>query len=118
MMPKWFQEIEKTTTLLPLISIMWKQFVLHVMLWLLGLYLTSLNHPQRFLTGWKMCIQQQIYDQTISTLIKHTWSFKLLSAMALGIFGQRQLTLLLILITISIIEPVTTFVTSGEILHH
>ena len=27
---KWFQKIEKTTTLLPLISIVWKQFVLHV----------------------------------------------------------------------------------------
>jgi hypothetical protein len=83
MMLKWLQKIEKTTTLLPLVSIVWKQFVLHVVLWLLGLYLTSLNFPQRFLTGWKMCIQQSICDPTISALIKHAWSFELLSALAL-----------------------------------
>ena len=86
-------EIEKTTTLLPLISIVWKQFVLHVALWLLGLYLTSLNLPQIFSTGRKMCMQHQICDQTISALIRHAWSFELLSAMALGIFGKRHLTL-------------------------
>jgi hypothetical protein len=86
-------ENRKDNYFVALVSIVWKQFVLHVVLWLLGLYLTSLNLPQIFLTGWKMCIQQPICDPTISALIKHAWSFELLSAMALGIFGKRHLAL-------------------------
>jgi len=37
-------------------GIVWKQYVLHVVLWLLGPYLTSQNLPQIFLTGWMLCI--------------------------------------------------------------
>ena len=116
-MLKWLQKTEKTTTLLHLISIVWKQFVLHVVLLWLWPCLTSLNLLQKFLPGWKMCILHQICDQTISALTKHVWSFKLLSAMAFWIFGKRHLTLWFILIIISIIEPVTTFVANGAILH-
>jgi len=63
----------------------------HVVLWLLGPYMTSQNLPQRFLTGRMLCIQYQICDQTI--LLKPAWPFILLSALALKMFGKRHLAL-------------------------
>jgi hypothetical protein len=108
---------EPTISLL-LVSTVWRQFVLLVVLLLPGQSLTRLSHQQISCSSYKRSIRQKNLDLHIFALTKHVLCCALALLMEAGIYGGRQHDLWSIPIIMSTIEQLIIFVENGATLLH
>jgi len=107
------------TISLPITSIVWRQYVLHVVLWLHGPNLTSQSHLPIFLIGWEQYIQTLRLALHMSVLTRLVRFYELwLLRVTDGEVGRNLQDLLWTLITILTTRLLIVFAEHGAIQHH
>ena len=105
-------------TLLHHVSIVWKLYVLHVVLLLHGANFLKLNPQQTSWISWIKCIQMQTHIQIMFALIRDVSCFIMQLQVVDGMGGRIQHDSLLIHIIISITAQQTISVESIVTQHH